>query len=347
MIVGMVDDRALRLRQQASGRQPRPTPQPVEPRRTALLNRMGEGMLRNQQAQIQAGSEGLGTQTANILRNRGVVPDSVLTEVGALAGDMVFDPINAVPGLGLVVGGVGKAGRLSALINRLNKSTDVKDVITPSTKRSSSTARPNDANEGLFRPGAQSFDYKDVPDPASPYTFGLVPTEKLAPLREFDRMAEPAGQGVFGPDNVQKLIEHLAEGGKLNDPVGVGYDPLKNWGYLAEGNHRLAAAQALGLEQLPATVWRRPGSYLGLLNREMIPQGLWNTPPAQRPPGTPDIVDINNRFARGPEPQVGRRLEIDTNQLRRDPYGDFPKTVGDYYVPPTMNPSLFKYFRPE
>jgi hypothetical protein len=61
MIVGMVDDRALRLRQQASGRQPRPTPQPVEPRRTALLNRMGEGMLRNQQAQIQAGSEGLGT----------------------------------------------------------------------------------------------------------------------------------------------------------------------------------------------------------------------------------------------------------------------------------------------
>ena len=29
MIGGMVDDRALRLRQQASGRQPRPTPQPV------------------------------------------------------------------------------------------------------------------------------------------------------------------------------------------------------------------------------------------------------------------------------------------------------------------------------
>jgi len=31
MIVDMVDDRALRLRQQASGRQPRPTPQPVAP----------------------------------------------------------------------------------------------------------------------------------------------------------------------------------------------------------------------------------------------------------------------------------------------------------------------------
>jgi hypothetical protein len=35
MIVGMVDDRALRLRQQASGRQPRPTPQPVEPTQPA------------------------------------------------------------------------------------------------------------------------------------------------------------------------------------------------------------------------------------------------------------------------------------------------------------------------
>jgi len=35
MIVGMVDDRALRLRQQASGRQPRPTPQPMQPTQPA------------------------------------------------------------------------------------------------------------------------------------------------------------------------------------------------------------------------------------------------------------------------------------------------------------------------
>ena len=38
MIVGMVDDRALRLRQQASGRQPRPTPQPVQPTQDSRLN---------------------------------------------------------------------------------------------------------------------------------------------------------------------------------------------------------------------------------------------------------------------------------------------------------------------
>ena len=38
MIVGMVDDRALRLRQRASGRQPRPTPQPVAPTPSSRLN---------------------------------------------------------------------------------------------------------------------------------------------------------------------------------------------------------------------------------------------------------------------------------------------------------------------
>jgi hypothetical protein len=276
---------------------------------------MGEGMLRNQQAQIQAGSEGLGTQTANILRNRGVVPDSVLTEVGALAGDMVFDPINAVPGLGLVVGGVGKAGRLSALINRLNKSNDVGDFMTPQTMRNA--ARPNDANEGLFRPGAQSFDYKSVPEPASPYTFGLVPTEKLAPLREFDRAAEPVGRKYTGPDNIKKLAEHMAEGGKWSDPTGVAYYPDQQWGYLAEGNHRLALAEALGLEQIPTTVWRQQGLPLKLL------------------------------FAKNADGQaVGRRIgPLDTNQLRRDPFGDFPESVGDFYVPPTMNPYLLKYFQ--
>jgi hypothetical protein len=249
----------------------------------------------------------------------------------------------AKTGAGLTVTGTGDAGRLSALIRKLNKSDDVSDFITPSTMRQSS--RPNNANEGLFRPEAQSFDYTNVPEAASPYTFGLVSTERLLPLREFDRMAEPAGQKVFGPDNVQKLSEHLAQGGRLDDPLAVAFDPAKNWGYLAEGNHRLAAATALGLERLPATVWRGPDSYRGLLRREMINDDLLNVPPAQRPRGTPDDIDINRRFSRGPEPQVGRPLNIDTNQLRRDPFGDFMDSVGPYYVPPTMHPLLFKYFQ--
>jgi hypothetical protein len=264
--------------------------------------------------------------------------------VGAVQGARAAGGQAAKTGAGLTVTGTGDAGRLSALVRRLNRSDNVEDFITPSTMKYA--GRPNDASEGLFRPGAQGFDYGNVPEPASPYTFGLVPTERLLPLREFDRMAEPAGQGVFGPDNVQKLSEHLAQGGKLSDPLSVAFDPTKNWGYLAEGNHRLAAAQALGLEQLPTTVWRSPDSYRGLLRREMVREDLLNVPPAQRPRGTPDDIDINRRFSSGPPPQVGRPLDIDTNQLRRDQYGDFLNSVGPYYVPPTMHPYLFPFLRP-
>jgi hypothetical protein len=215
----------------------------------------------------------------------------------------------------LTVTGIGDAGRLSALVRKLNKSEDVGDFITPETMRNA--ARPNDANEGLYRPGAQSFNYKNVPEPASPYTFGLVPTEKLAPLREFDRAAEPVGRGATGPDNINRLAEHLASGGKLSDPTAVAYYPDQQWGYLAEGNHRLALAEALGLEQMPTTLWRQQGLPLKLL------------------------------FARGADGQaVGQRIgPLDTNQLRRDPFGDFPESVGDFYVPPTMHPNFLKYFQ--
>jgi hypothetical protein len=212
---------------------------------------------------------------------------------------------------------VGKAAsQLNSIVKRLNKSTDVRDFITPETMRNA--ARPNNANEGLFRPGAQSFDHKSVPEPASPYTFGLVPTEKLSPLREFDRAAEPVGRKYTGPDNLRKLAEHMAEGGKLSDPTGVAYYPDQQWGYLAEGNHRLALAEALGLEQIPTTVWRQQGLPLKLL------------------------------FARNADGQaVGQRIgPLDTNQLRRDPFGDFPESVGERYVPPTMHPYLLKYFQP-
>jgi len=159
--------------------------------------------------------------------------------------------------------------------------------------------------------------YENVPDPASPYTFGLVPTEKLSPLREFDRAAEPAGRKATGPDNIKKLADHMAEGGRWSDPTAVSYYPDQEWAYLAEGNHRLALAEALGLEQLPATVWREKGLPLKLLS------------------------SVHNSGQK-----VGRRIgPLDTNQLKRDPYGTFPGSVGDFYVPPTMNPYLLKYFQ--
>jgi hypothetical protein len=201
---------------------------------------------------------------------------------------------------------VGKAAsQLNAIVRRLNKSEDVTDFMTDQALR---TRRPNDAYEGLYRPGAQSFDHANVPEPASPYTFGLVPTEKLAPLREFDRWNEMT-EGPIGRGNVKKLMDHMASGGKLNDPLSVSYFPETGAGYLAEGNHRLAMAEQLGLEQLPVRIWRNPG--------ELGRQG------------------------------VGRNIgEMDVNQLARTQFPDFGDSVGNYYVPPEMHPFLLKYFQP-
>ena len=219
---------------------------------------------------------------------------------------------------------VGKAAsRLAAIVNRLNKSTDVGDFITPETMRYAE--RPNDVYEGLYRPGATGgFDYDNVPQPATPYTFGLVPTEKLSPLREFDRAAEPIGQRSTGPDNLKKIAEHLAEGGKLSDPTAVAYYPQTKWGYLAEGNHRLALAEALGLEQLPTRVWRQE----------------YGAPPMRNFAG---IADDGAEIYK----PVGKRIgDLDLDQLALDRYSNFSKIVGERYIPPTMHPYLLKYFQP-
>lgn len=311
----------------------RPTDKPVQPRLDAMLR----GYMRNQQAEAKTKEEGVVNTLADSLVARGVVPESPALRVGALAGDMAADPLNFVPGLGLVVTGLGDAGRLSAMVRRLNKSDDVRDFVTRNTVENK--VRPNDPNEGLYRPGAQSFDYKSVPEPASPYTFGLVQTEKLAPLREFDRMAEPAGQKVFGPDNVKKLMDILTDTGKLEDPLAVLWDPRNKWGYLGEGNHRLAAAQQLGLEKLPTTVWRSPDTMFSFMMRQIEDTPGMNAVDAN--------IEAARRIRRGQTPEIGKKFDIDTNQLRRDEYGDFSRTVGDYYVPPYMHPYLFKYLRPE
>jgi hypothetical protein len=215
------------------------------------------------------------------------------------------------------------ASRLASIVNRLNKSTDVRDFMTPEAVRYPAS---NYAKQGLYR-GPDSvggFTDKNLPEPAEPYLFGLVPTEKLSPLREFDRAAEPAGR-ITGPDNLRKLSEHLAAGGKLSDPTVVAYYPQTKWGYLAEGNHRLALAEALGLEQLPATVWRQE----------------YGAPPMR------NFAGIAEDGAEIYKP-VGKRIgDLDLNQLALDRYSSFPNLVGERYIPPDMHPYLLKYFQPE
>lgn len=203
---------------------------------------------------------------------------------------------------------VGKAAsQLNAIVNKLNKSTDVSDFISPETLRYA--GRPNEAMEGLYRPGSPKggFNYESVPEADSPYLFGLVPTERLSPLREFDRATEPAGLGYSGPDNIKKLLDHILSGGKLRDPLQISWEPGSNWSYLAEGNHRLALAEMLGLEQLPTTVFRTRG-----VEEIMAPQ------------------------------RIGGPMDIDLNVLHKtDP------RLGGHYIPPQMNPHLFPYLRPD
>lgn len=312
MILGMVDtstlEGVLRASQPSNRRQPRPTPRFVEPT-PSPVDFLASNFVRSAPRVAQSAAATnifnpvpLATEAVN----EGRLPSAA--EAGLDAG---FLAAGFLP--------VGKAAsRLSAIVNRLNKSTDVRDFMTPLGLENPPT---NYANQGLYR-GPDSvggFTDKNLPEPAEDYLFGLVPTEKLSPLREFDRAAEPAGQGWQGPDNIKALAEHIAEGGRLNDPLAVRYSPEFNHGYLAEGNHRLAMAEALGLEQLPATVWRG-GPY------------------------SPELMgDIAEEFT-----TVGRNIgPLDLNQLALDRYSNFGNIVGERYIPPTMHPYLLKSFQPE
>jgi hypothetical protein len=250
--------------------------------------------------------QGIATEMWNYANRKGLNPvHSPVADQTAAGKAWIASLGNSRPGL--TVTGTGDAGRLAALVRRLNKSTDVGDFMTP---RAIEYPPQNYANQGLYR-GPDSvggFTDKNLPEPAEDYLFGLVPTEKLAPLREFDRWNEVT-EGPIGRGNVKKLMDHLAEGGKLDDPLAVQYFPQTGAGYLAEGNHRLAMAEQLGLEQLPTTVWRGEGA-LG-------------------------------------RPGLGRNLgDLDIKQLALDRYSNFPDVVGERYIPPTMHPYLLKYFQP-
>ena len=311
MIVSMVDTSTLEgvLRaSQPSRRQPRPTPRFVEPT-PSPVDFLASNFVRSapQIAKSAAATNIFNpVPLATEAVNEGRLPTSA--EAGLDAG---FLAAGFLP--------VGKAAsQLNAIVKRLNKSTDVSDFMTPSAIE---YLPSNYANQGLYR-GPDSvggFTDKNLPAPAEPYLFGLVPTKKLSPLREYDRAAEPAGQGWQGPDNIKTLAEHMAGGGKWDDPLAVRYSPEFNHGYLVEGNHRLAMAEALGLEQLPATVWRG---------------GPYN----------PKVMgDIAEEFT-----TVGRNIgPLDLNQLALDRYSNFGNIVGERYIPPDMHPYLLKYFQPK
>jgi hypothetical protein len=118
MIVGMVDDRAIRFQQQAlppasdRRRQPRPTPQPVvpEPTPTDPFEGFAENYARFNQARfddmVKYGGEigSPGSRTADLLVRNNVVEDNPALRAGALVGDIGLDPGWLIPGVGAAKG---------------------------------------------------------------------------------------------------------------------------------------------------------------------------------------------------------------------------------------------------
>ena len=76
----------------------------------------------------------------------------------------------------------------------------------------------------------------------------LVPLSVLKGMREFDRAAT-------APERVQTLAADIQKNG-IQEPLMVVYDVKSGRAMLGEGNHRIAAAEQLGLDSLPVRVAR-------------------------------------------------------------------------------------------
>lgn len=85
-------------------------------------------------------------------------------------------------------------------------------------------------------------------DPKHPYAdkIGMVPTASAARFREYDRTPSP------------ELVDSIRQHG-IREPLIMIYGQQSGKLQLGEGNHRLAAAQQLGLSHVPVRVIRQTG----------------------------------------------------------------------------------------
>lgn len=81
----------------------------------------------------------------------------------------------------------------------------------------------------------------------------LVRVNDILPFREIDREVTPKFRGDFA--HLDELTADIKANG-FKDPIILDYDPQHGLGLLGEGNHRLAVAQRLGLDNVPMRVVR-------------------------------------------------------------------------------------------
>jgi len=84
---------------------------------------------------------------------------------------------------------------------------------------------------------------------------GMVPTEHLKTLREYDR-SDPRQDAGGSRGAIDSIRADIRSGKGITEPVQIEYSNKTNWAYLGEGNHRLQAAIEEGVSHVPARVIR-------------------------------------------------------------------------------------------
>jgi len=82
----------------------------------------------------------------------------------------------------------------------------------------------------------------------------MVPVKDLLPIREFDRETQSLeGTGWRPKGYLDKLTTDIKAHG-IKEPLDIYYNPEHGIASLVEGNTRLAAAQRLGIKEVPVRV---------------------------------------------------------------------------------------------
>jgi len=81
----------------------------------------------------------------------------------------------------------------------------------------------------------------------------MVPISVVKRYREYDREGQQS-HGSMSEETINNIANELKNGGVIKTPLSIYHSDAHNWGYLAEGHHRLIAAERAGLTHVPVYV---------------------------------------------------------------------------------------------
>lgn len=85
------------------------------------------------------------------------------------------------------------------------------------------------------------------------HPYGMLPTQIAYRHREFDRGANEEGE-PHSPTQLEALRRSIEKDG-MRRPLEIIYNPYTQDALLIQGNHRVQIAKALGIKNVPATVY--------------------------------------------------------------------------------------------